>query len=165
MKISDVPRIAEIHVYGWRSAHRGIVSDDHLFNKMLVSERIKRLEQAFHNDITETYVFDDGIIKAFLTIGACRDDDKSGSFELWGIYVDPFMQRQGVGTQLVEYCERQAAERGFKEVCLWVLAENQTSRAFYESLGYSPDGAEKLLEHLSAIEVRYSKTLYRHDYA
>ena len=160
MKLSDVPRIAEIHVYGWRNAYRGIVSDDHLFNKMLVSDRIKRFEQAFSNDITETYVFDDGIIKAFLTIGVCRDEDKADSFEIWGVYVDPFMQRQGIGRKLVEYCEKQAVERGFNEICLWVLSENLASRTFYERMGYLPDGAEKLLEHLAVLEVRYTKKIF-----
>ena len=29
MEISDIPRVAEIHVFGWRSAFRGIISDEH----------------------------------------------------------------------------------------------------------------------------------------
>ena len=157
IKMLDVPRVAEIHVYGWRNAYRGIVSDDYLFKKMLVSERIKRFEQSIHDNATETYVYDDGIIKAFMTIGACRDDDKKSSFELWGLYVDPFMQRQGIGTQMVGFCEKQAIIRGFNNICLWVLAKNSASRAFYKKMGYMPDGAEKLLEHLSSNVIRYEK--------
>jgi ribosomal protein S18 acetylase RimI-like enzyme len=70
------------------------------------------------------------------------------------------MQRRGIGKQLVEYCEHQAIERGYGEVCLWVLAENTAAKAFYEKMGYMPDGAEKFLEQLSVTEVRYTKTLF-----
>ncbi len=111
------------------------------------------------NCTEESYVFDDGIIKAILTIGVCRDDDKSNSFELWGIYVDPFMKRQGVGSKMVQFCEEKAIERGFKEICLWVLEQNMSARMFYEKLGYLPDGNNKFIESLSVIEMRYSKRL------
>ena len=104
-------------------------------------------------------IYNDGIVKAFLTIGTCRDEDKAHSFELWGIYVDPFMKGQGIGSRMVDFCEKKATERGFSEVCLWVLEENISARAFYERLGYSPDGTKKFLEPLDATEIRYSKTL------
>jgi len=160
MELSDIPRKAEIHVFGWRSAYRGIVSDEHLFKNMLVSKDIER----FSKDenlyvIKNSFVYDDGIIKAILTIGPCRDEDKPNSFELWGIYVDPFFQRQGVGSQMVEFCEKIAVERGFNEVCIWVLEKNTNARKFYEKLGYNPDGASKLIELLSVTEVRYIKQI------
>ena len=157
IKLSDIPRLAEIHVFGWRNAYRGIVSDEILFNQRLVSLSITRFEKAFHDNAEETYVFDDGIIKAFLTIGVCRDEDKSESFELWGIYVEPLMKRQGIGSIMVGYCEKIAIERGYKEVCLWVLEENTDARVFYEKLGFLPDGSKKYLEKISAMEIRYCK--------
>ena len=159
IQISDVPRAAEIHVFGWRSAYRGIVSDKFLFTKMIVAERLGVFENAVLNHTEETYVFDDGIIKAILTIGICRDTDKTGSFELWGIYVEPFMKRQGIGAILVDYCENVAVKRGFDEVCLWVFEGNAIARAFYEKLGYKPDGSKKFIDFLAATEIRYSKKL------
>ena len=119
MEISDVPRVAEIHVFTWRSAYRGIISDDILFNHRSVSKSIERFSDFVRNGTHETYVFDDGIVKAFLTIGNCRDEDKTDAFELWAIYVDPFMQKQGIGTKFVNYCEEQAVKRGFDEVCIF----------------------------------------------
>jgi ribosomal protein S18 acetylase RimI-like enzyme len=159
MQITDVPRVAEIHVFGWRSAYRGIVSDEFLFNKMIVSQRMISFENAVNNHTEENYVFDDGIIKAILTIGACRDTDKMNSFELWGIYVEPFMKRQGIGNKMVNHCEKKAIERGFNEVCLWVLEKNVNARLFYEKLGYYPDGTQKFIDFLAASEIRYSKEL------
>ena len=156
MRHSDVPRVAEIHVFGWRSAYRGIVPDDYLFNNMLVPKRI----EAFYVLLSgsgENYVFDDGIIKAFLTVGKCRDEDKPEAFELCGLYVEPLMKRQGIGAIMAGHCEKRAADRGFREICLWVLEKNAASRAFYEKMGYLPDGARKFLEHINADEIRYSK--------
>jgi len=138
IQISDAPRAAEIHVFGWRSAYRGIVSDEFLFNKMIVLERLSGFENAIRDLTEETYVYDDGIIKAILTIGICRDPDKLNSFELWGIYVEPLMKRQGIGSKMVDYCEKKAVERGFNEVCLWVFEKNADSRLFYKKLGYYP---------------------------
>jgi len=43
---ADVPRVAEIHVFGWRSTYRGTVSDAYLFTQMLVPESMKRFDSA-----------------------------------------------------------------------------------------------------------------------
>ena len=121
MKISDVPRVSEIHVFAWRSAYRGIISDEILFNQRLVSKSMERFNNSVSAGTLEQYVYDDGIIKAFMSIGICMDEDKADAFELGAIYVDPFMKGQGIGRQLVDYCEEQAIARGFGKVCIWVL--------------------------------------------
>ena len=164
MQPSDIPRVAEIHTFGWRSAYRGIVSDEHLFNVMSVAKRIEKfhamLENAQHESHEfwgETYVYDDGIVKGFLTIGQCRDDDKPGAFELGGLYVDPCLQGQGVGAALTAHCEMLAAQRGHKEIFLWTFEKNAHARAFYEKQGYAPDGATQIVEPYGAVGVRYRK--------
>ena len=152
-ELSDIPRIAEIHVFGWRSSYKRIVSDEILFNKMQVSKKIPIFEKVLNENAAENYVFDDGIIKAFMTIGACRDDDKSGAYELWGIYVEPHMKRDGIGTTMAEHCEKRAIKQGYSEICLWVLEENHSARNFYEKLGYSTDGTSKYLESLALLKL------------
>ena len=159
MQASDIPRIAEIHVFGWRCAYRGFISDEHLFKTMLVSKRMVKFEEYFSRGEYDSYVFDDGIIKAFLTIGPCRDEDKPEAFELGGIYVDPCMKGQGIGTALVAHCEKIAAERGYNEICLWTFEKNAPSRAFYEKLGYITDGATQIVEPFGAVGVRYCKQI------
>jgi ribosomal protein S18 acetylase RimI-like enzyme len=126
---------------------------------MLVERRMEAFRGFIASGQAENYVFDDGIIKAILTIGLCRDTDKPLSFELWGIYVEPFMKRQGIGVQMLEFCEQKAQEKGFREICLWVLEKNTSARAFYEKMGYKADGGTKYLELFNAMEIRYSKTI------
>ena len=158
-ELADVPRISEIHVFGWRDAYRGIVPDDYLFNTMLVAKRINYFAKAVHDCLEEIYVYDDGIVKAFMTIGACRDTDMIEAFELWGLYVDPFMQRQGIGTEMLDFCETKAIERGHTEVCIWVFEQNKNAIKFYETHGYSPDGTKKPIDAFAIYEVRYLKQL------
>jgi len=159
MTIDDIPRAAEIHVFGWRHTYRGIVSDDILFNKMSVARSTQRFADGASSGDLETYVYDDGIIKGFMTVFNCLDEDTTDSFEIVGLYIDPFMQRGGVGAKMIRFCEEIAAERGFSKVCLWVLTENANARAFYEKMGYMPDGASKFLDGLDAWEVRYAKNI------
>jgi len=160
MKKEDMPRCAEINVFGWRSTCRGIVSDEILFNRMSVSSTIAQLEDYLKkNDNTENYVFDDGIVKAFMSIGVCRDEDKPNAFELWGIYVEPLMEIQGIGFVMVNFFEKRAIEQGYGEICLWILEKNRDLRYFYEKLGFYADGTSKFLENLNVMEVRYTKTL------
>ena len=112
MKISDVPRVAEINVLGWRNAYRNIISDDFLFSKMMVHKSIERALNNFDDGKSESYVYDDGIIKGFLKMGFSEDNDEAGSFEVWALYVDPFMQRQGIGVAMMDFCEKTACKRG-----------------------------------------------------
>jgi len=164
MEKTDASRVTEIHVFGWRCAYRGIVPDDVLFEKMQVYPRIEKTtawidgEDAFG----ETYVYDDDTIKAFLTIGLCRDEDKPKTFELGGLYVDPCFQGEGIGTKLVVFCEKIAEERGYDEICLWTFEKNVSTRAFYEKLGYIADGKTMLVGSYEAVGVRYGKKLNHH---
>lgn len=157
MREADVPRVAEIHVFGWRAAYRGIVADAFLFGELLVTKRMEYFYDALQQQREESYVYDDGIIKAVLTIGNGRDADKQNAFELWGIYVEPLLKREGIGRQMVLFCEETARARGFSEVYLWVLGENKAARAFYERLGYEADGARKRIDALGVVEMRYGK--------
>lgn len=159
MELADVARVAEIHVFSWRDTYRGIVADDILLNRMLVVNRMQYFDNAVRSNTEDSYVYDDGIIKAILTIGPCRDEDKRDSFELWGLYADPFIKGQGIGSKMVRFCEQRAIDNGFADVRLWVLEKNENARRFYEKLGYTWDGSEKWIEGLHATEIRYGKQL------
>lgn len=159
----DAGRLAEIHVFGWRMAYRGIVSDEVLFRKMLVESSTARWLKTLAPEGEETYIEEEnGVIRGFMTIGDCRDPDKGkDGFELWGIYVDPAFWRGGAGGRLVDFCESEALGRGRREVVLWVFEDNRLARAFYEKHGFSPDGKSQVIEGLGAVEMRYAKDLTR----
>ena len=158
MQASDIARVAEIHVFARRKAYRGIISDKNLFIENTVVKRIEYFDSILMDDDAKAYVFDDGIVKGFVTIGLCNDDDKPGSLLLRKIYIDPFMQGCGIGTQLADYCEKVAGQMGINEICLWVLEKNLSARGFYEKLGYLSDGAKRYFENGSCpTQLRYCK--------
>lgn len=154
----DANRMAEIHVFGWRFAYRNLVSDEFLFKKLEVVKRAALFKQAIEEHIEDNYVFEEnGITKALMAIGPCRDNDKKGSFELWGIYVDPLWTRGGIGSRMMEFFEQRALELGYKDIYLWVLEGNCIGINFYTKSGYQPDGTKKLLGNHGLYELRYHK--------
>lgn len=157
-KNQDVSRIAEIHIFGWRSAYRDLISDEYLFSNLSVSKRINSLSTVKEQNNEETYVFEDsGIIKAFMILGNSRNVDKPNSYELYALYVEPLMKGQGIGTQMISEFESIAHSKGFKETILWVFKNNKSARSFYEKNGYLCDGKEKTIEKFAQIEIRYLK--------
>lgn len=154
----DVIRIAEIHVVGWRFAYRHLIPEEFLFKTMNVPQRIAAFTKAIEEQTEDTYVFEENqIVKGFMTIGPCRDADKSSAFELWGLYVDPFMVRNGIGSKLLDYCEQKALELGYKDIVLWVLEGNSIGINFYSKKGFMFEGSRKFLEKLGRYELRYQK--------
>ena len=155
MTQGDVARVAEIHVFAQRGAYRGIVPDEFLFGKMSVAARIKYFGQNKY----EAYVWDDGIIRGFVTMGLCEDADNKGAFELYRIFIDPFMQGGGLGRKLAAHFEHCAARHGHKDICLWALAGNTRAAAFYEHLGYRKDGATRISGYFGVTENRFAKEI------
>ncbi|MBX3081681.1 MAG: GNAT family N-acetyltransferase [Anaerolineae bacterium] len=158
----DAPKLARVHVDSWQVAYRGIVPDSHL-ERFTYQRREEAFRHALTANLEETYLIEDGDqAVGILTIGASRDTDLDASRtgEIWGIYITPTYWRQGVGTLLVYEAERILRSRHYKDVVLWVLADNKDARRFYEKMGFAVDGMSKLVElgqPLTAI--RYKKSL------
>ncbi len=100
-------------------------------------------------------------LAGYVTAGSARHAGEGGLGEIWAIYVDPEAQRRGVGRALMAAATRGLADRGFREAVLWVFEANAPARAFYERLGWAPDGAAKPLAIGGAtpIELRYRRRL------
>ena len=156
--INDCSRMAEIHVFGWRCAYKGFISIEYLINKMTVKKREDAFIQYLSNiEIKDkTYVYDENnIVKGFLTIGDCRDDDKDkDTFELMGIYIDPLFQRQKIGTKFTNYCIEEARKQNRKEITLWVFEKNDDSIKFYQKMGFNIDGKVKIMERYNENVIR-----------
>jgi GNAT superfamily N-acetyltransferase len=131
-----------------------------LFNKFTVKIREAKFIEYLSdiNNLENNYVYEDeNIIKAFFTIGNCRDEDKNeNTFELMGIYVDPIFQRQKIGTQIINYTVDNAISKNKNEIVLWVFEKNNESIIFYEKMGFNKDGQNKLMEHFNEYAIRMS---------
>lgn len=108
----DIPRIAEIIVFGKRVAYRPIFENDEVsFNDLQVVA-----------------------------------------------YVEPFFVGQGIGTHLLEHLIKQARQKGFQKIILWVIKDNMKARKFYEEKGFVDSGKKCIIEGTDKIDCRYEYT-------
>lgn len=123
---NDSGRIAEIEIFNYRLYFYPIFkSDEFYFSEMQVLNRTKH----FSDHLNELYVYDDGVIKAFIQI-----KDK----EVVKLFVEPVLHDSGIGSILLEYA---IAEHDVDH--LWALEKNQKAISFYESHGFQLTNTRK----------------------
>jgi GNAT superfamily N-acetyltransferase len=79
--------------------------------------------------------------------------------ELVAIYVHPDRWNQGIGRALVAEAVNRSTELGFSELSLWTLTLNDRALAFYEALGWEPDGREQTHPVARAAALRMRRPL------
>jgi ribosomal protein S18 acetylase RimI-like enzyme len=82
---------------------------------------------------------DDGIV-GFAHFGPNNDEPVG---EIYRFFVAPECWGEGVGQALMSRALEQLHAADFQEALLWVHADNQRARRFYEAGGWRPDGAER----------------------
>ena len=124
----DTLRLAEIHVFSWRTTYRKIVSDKFLFVDMTVDKSRKHFDKLVDNPNFHVYVHEeDKIIKGFIIT------KESTIIEIIALYVDPSMMRIGVGKKLFQYIENNI--KNISKIKLTVGLDNKNAIKFYEKMG------------------------------
>lgn len=158
----DVPDVAAARVLGWQQAYAGIVPQPQLDAMSIKGDIARRL--AYFRDPanpTDSLVAEvDGGVRGWACVGPCRDDDLAAGWgEIWAIYVRPDNWRLGLGRALMAAALRRLGERRLSPVSLWVLADNDGARRFYESSGFALEGRSKTyaVQGGEVPEVRYRR--------
>jgi ribosomal protein S18 acetylase RimI-like enzyme len=88
--------------------------------------------------------------------GQSEDDDECapGVGQIHRLYVHPSSQRRGVGRALLADAVERLLAGGALSVTLWVLESDAGARAFYERLGWRPDGGRRFD---GATDLRYRR--------
>ncbi len=138
----DIPRIAEIIIFGKRVAYRSIFQNDYVsFNEMRVVDLYEEYNR-HPETLAGMYLYDDGIVKG--VINGRFVDEKT--MEISELYVEPFFVGQGIGTRLIEQVIRQAEKKGVQKIILWVIKDNVKARKFYEANGFVDSGETCIIE-------------------
>lgn len=146
---ADAAAIAAVHVRSWLDTYR--VSPTAAGTSPSVEARIatwgQRLAQRSADEQLLVAVLDGppADIVGFLWAGATTDtdDDPGRVAQIRSVHVDPGTQRRGVGRALLRESATRLSIMGHQQMTLWVVADNGSARAFYERLGWQPDGATR----------------------
>lgn len=160
----DASGIAYVHVRSWQVAYRGHMPDEFL-DGLNEEKRVNMWRELTQNPDKIVLVAEatEGDILGFSALGPSRDADTSpNTAEVAAIYVHPEKWRKGIGRALLSASFDQLRSNGYGQVILWVLEGNQRARSFYESFGFTADGAIKDDDHwknFSVREIRYRLNL------
>lgn len=150
----DIPRIAEIIVFGKRVAYRPIFKNDVIsFNEIQVVS-IAGEYQKNPALLDNMLVYDDGIVKGVINRNLIED-----SVEISEFYVEPFFKGNGIGRALIEQVILQTKGSGKKRIFLWVIKDNLTARKFYEANGFHATGETCLIEGTDKTDMCYELIL------
>ena len=139
----DAEGIAIVRIDSWRKTYRGVIPDSYL-DSMEVEESAALWRRVLTAASVTTSVFvaelDDEIVG--FAAGKMLDEEKFGlNAELAAIYLQPQVQRDGIGHSLVRMVVDAHQKQGAHGLIAWVLSRNKIARQFYEKLG-----AELLIE-------------------
>ncbi len=158
VKQGDAPSLAMIQTSSWRVAFKGILSEEELARCTNLEKVTAMYSRLLNENIGNGYIGElDGMAHCIAYWDKTRDSDMEGFAELICIHSLPKNWRRGCGSRMMDRVIGDIAEAGYKEVMLWVFAENKRARAFYEKVGFTV--TEKRKVALGAEEICYVKEL------
>ena len=128
-----------VHWQTWREAYDDILPTE--FQETVTLERCRFFSQKYPEN---TLIAMDGMkVVGFISYGNFRDETIQAG-EIFALYVLKDHYGKGIAQKLMT--EALSALEHFSEIFLWVLKENKRAIAFYQKMGFTFDGQEKILE-------------------
>ena len=145
-----------VHWQTWREAYDDLLPAE--FQETMTLERCRFFSQKYPEN---TLIAIDGLkVIGFISYGNFRDETIQAG-EIIALYVLKDYYGKGIAQKLVKAAL--IALDHFSEIFLWVLKDNKRAIAFYQKMGFTFDGQEKMLELGKPIKekrmVFYSNTL------
>ncbi len=137
-KFEDMKAVSKIKVDMWKTAYKGIVSDEYL-NSLNYEESQKKHEDVFEKDFWAVYENDNNEILGFCWFGETGSLDleelREYDSELIAIYVRPDSKGQGIGKIMFQFVVNELKSKNKIKMILWVLEDNKPSIEFYKKMG------------------------------
>ena len=128
-----------VHWQTWREAYDDLLPAE--FQETITLERCRLFSQKY---LENTLIAMDGVkVVGFISYGNFRDETIQAG-EIFALYVLKDYYGKGVSEKLMHAAF--AALDHFSEIYLWVLKDNKRAIAFYQKMGFTFDGQEKILE-------------------
>ena len=128
-----------VHWQTWREAYDDLLPTE--FQETMTLERCRFFSQKYPEN---TLIAIDGVkVVGFISYGNFRDETIQAG-EIIALYVLKDYYGKGIAQKLMK--EALTTLEQFSEIFLWVLKENKRAIAFYQKMGFTVDGQEKILE-------------------
>lgn len=139
MTRADADDVTRVHAQVWRETYPGLMRPETLdgLDPVAAADRWRAAYDSGAPVPLRLAMAPDGSIAGMISVGASRDDDPPVPTELRAINVLAAHHGTGVADLLV------ADALGDEPASLWVVAGNARALAFYDALGFTPDGARK----------------------
>ena len=132
---ADAEAIAQLHAASWRTAYRGIYTDDFL-DHAVVEDRRTLWRDRFSAPIAQRCTIlaeGAGGLEGFICVEGAEDPQWGSLID--NLHVAPDLKRSGIGRILMREGARWLHEHNAEvPVYLWVLEHNPNARRFYERL-------------------------------
>lgn len=159
LELKDMKTVCDIVNDSWKSIYKGYINPELLTDRECAG-RANEIESDFLSGRLLNYVYEiNGRVVALLSIGDTEDNDKTGAFEIWHIYILKSMRGKGIGKELLVFAEQQAVKMGYNEIVIWAFLENINALTFYKKYGYLEDKQMYLESPYYAHGVRFIKEL------
>ena len=151
----DLFAVSRVYEESWREAYRGLLPQEYLDSIPLV-KWVPYLEQAGRESLL---LLEGEKIVGTASCCASRTPELAGWGEIVSLYLLPEYWGKGYGKLLFSAAVEQLETMGYRNTFLWVLEGNQRARAFYERMGFHPDGAytDAEIGGISVRELRYRR--------
>ena len=128
-----------VHWHTWREAYDDLLPAE--FQETMTLDRCRFFSQKYPEN---TLIAMDGKkVVGFISYGNFRGETIQAG-EIIALYVLKDYYGKGVSKQLMHAAF--VALDQFSEIYLWVLKDNKRAIAFYQKMGFTVDGQEKILE-------------------
>jgi len=144
--VEDAKTISFIGVTSWKSAYNGIVPNEYL-DSLSVEKREKYLEKSMMIPTNRFAIAElDGKAVGMICFYPTQcETPTEGEWELEALYLLPEYWKRGIGRALIQYALHYMRGNHASVCNLWVLADNQRARGFYEKIGFKYTGVEKTI--------------------
>jgi ribosomal protein S18 acetylase RimI-like enzyme len=159
-QLADADALQTLHLLTWKATYRDHAAEP-WYGEQLAAHGLRDWQeivrtQAAHGGGMLIAREPDAII-GFSQYGPAEDDGSGVIGHIHRLYVHPARQRTGVGRSLLAASVERLRQNGARAAALWVLESDQRARAFYERMGWKPDGARSA----EPTDLRYRLPLLR----
>lgn len=162
IKSMETPKEIEgkslVHWQTWRESYDDLLPAE--FQETMTLERCRLFSQKYPENTL--IAIGDLKVVGFISYGNFRDETMQAG-EIIALYVLKDYYGKGIVQKLMKAAL--TALNHFSEIFLWVLKDNKRAIAFYQKMGFTFDGQEKILELGKPIKekrmVFYSKIILK----